>query len=172
MSEFKLSELLNISIQRAKTIINNFFKIIPKVNELLRTLGWVGTHKGYIRTLPPFRRIRWFPQWHKELLESDDWNAKKILGEIERAAKNTPIQGTNGDVTKLALYMMQDYIDSNNLPVNILLAIYDEIQTECREDYAEQWKKELERIMIEAAKVVIKRIPIKADVKVSDCWTK
>ena len=57
------------------------------------------------------------------------------LGSIERKSKNT-IQGSNGDCIKRALCLVQEEIDKNNYPVNILLAVYDEIQTECREDFA------------------------------------
>jgi DNA polymerase I-like protein with 3'-5' exonuclease and polymerase domains len=60
----------------------------------------------------------------------------------------------------------------NNWPVNILLSVYDEIQTECREDMAEEWFKKLEQIMIESAQVIIKTVPIKADCGIHDYWQK
>ena len=85
---------------------------------------------------------------------------------------NTPIQGCNGNIIKLALINTQKEITLNNWPVNILLSVYDEIQTECREDLADQWKVKLEEIMIDSAKTVIKSIPIKADCSVSDYWKK
>ena len=85
---------------------------------------------------------------------------------------NTPIQGANGNVIKLALCEVQDRIDKDNLPIKILLSIYDEIQTECREDIAEWWQKELQEIMIGSAKKCLKTVPIKVDVKINDYWTK
>jgi DNA polymerase I-like protein with 3'-5' exonuclease and polymerase domains len=82
------------------------------------------------------------------------------------------IQGCNGDVIKLALCKIQKYIDDNDLPVNILLSVYDEIQTECKEEFAEEWKHILNNLMIESAQVVIKTVPIVVDCKVSDYWEK
>jgi len=79
---------------------------------------------------------------------------------------------TNGDIIKRALCLVQNEIDKHNYPVYILLSIYDEIQTECREDFAEEWSKVLERLMIQAAQESIKTIPIVADCSVSDYWTK
>ena len=35
------------------------------------------------------------------------------LGSIERASKNTPIQGASADMTKLALVMMRRFIKTN-----------------------------------------------------------
>lgn len=82
------------------------------------------------------------------------------------------IQGSNGDCIKRALCLVQEEIDNNNYPVNILLAVYDEIQTECREDFAEEWSKILEQLMIKAAKEIIKTIPVIAECSVSDYWKK
>lgn len=79
---------------------------------------------------------------------------------------------TNGDIIKLALINVQNYIDTNNLPINILLSVYDEIQTECPEELAESWKLTLNNLMIEAAQEVIKTVPIVVDCKVNDYWDK
>ena len=63
-------------------------------------------------------------------------------------------------------------IDDNNYPVNILLTIHDEIVTECREDFALEWKSILESTMIEAAEVIIKTVPIVVEGVITDYWTK
>ena len=107
-----------------------------------------------------------FPQW------KGSNTGFKELGEIERASKNTPIQGANAQLIKYALVKIQNRIDKDNLPIKILLSIYDEVQTECREDMTEWWKGELKRIMIEAAQLWIKTVPVEVDVKITDYWTK
>jgi len=85
---------------------------------------------------------------------------------------NTPIQGCNGNIIKLALINVQKEINLNNWPVTILLSVYDEIQTECREDMTEQWKLKLEEIMVDTGKVFIKSIPMKCDCSIHDYWQK
>jgi DNA polymerase I-like protein with 3'-5' exonuclease and polymerase domains len=167
-SEHKLADMLDTTVPKAKEIINNFFAIIPAVKNTLDMFALGAQQFGYIRTAPPFRRIRWFPKLHTTTEETH----YKILGEIGREAKNTPIQGTNGDVTKLAMCMLQDEIDTYNYPMQIILAVYDEIQTECLDSFTEQGKSILERIMITAAQTVLKIVPIKVDVKINDYWTK
>lgn len=79
---------------------------------------------------------------------------------------------TNANATKLALCRLQEIIDKNNYPVDILLPIHDEILTECAEDFAEEWKIILEQTMIKAAEVIIKTVPIEVSGIISDCWTK
>lgn len=172
MSHYKLSDTIEVSEDEAKDIINKFFSVVPQVKAFLDSLGYLGKSRGFIRTAPPFRRIRWFPAFKVLQSEPNHSKASKWRSSMERKAKNMPIQGTNGDVIKLALIKVQEEINKNNWPVRILLSIYDEIQTECREDRAEEWKVKLQELMIEAARVILKTVPIEADVSISDYWTK
>jgi len=171
MSKFKLADTMGISVEEADRIIKKFFSVVPKVEKFLNDLGDLGKSRGFIRTGEPFRRIRWFPKFN-DSKDNTNPDAFKYQGEIERASKNSPIQGSNGDVIKLALIKVQETIDKNKYPVNILLSVYDEIQTECEETFAEEWKNILDSIMIEAAKEVIKDTPVVVDCKISDYWEK
>jgi DNA polymerase-1 len=171
MSEFKLADTMQISADKAKHIITKFFKIVPKVEQFLNHLGQLGKERGFIRTGPTYSRIRWFPEWHacQDPNYKDRW---KLLGEIERASKNAPIQGCNGNIIKLALINVYKEILNNNWPVTILLSVYDEIQTECEDSVTEQWKLKLEEIMIQSAKVLIKTIPVEVDCGIHEYWEK
>jgi DNA polymerase I len=172
MSEHKLASTMQIPVKKAKDIIDRYFTIVPGVKRFLDALGNLGKSRGYIRTASPYRRMRWFPKWSTDLLIDNDREGFAILGEIERQSKNMPVQGSNGDIIKLALCNMQSVIDDNDYPVNILLSVYDEIQTECKEEFAEEWKVIMENIMIQSAKVVIKSIPVVVDCSINDCWDK
>lgn len=172
MSKFKLADTIDIKVDEADKIIKKFFEVVPKVNAFLNNLGNTGKKYGRIRTAKPFRRVRFFGDWEKAIRESGTSDSFKILGDIERASKNTPIQGSNGDIIKHALISVQKTIDDNNYPVKIILAVYDEIQTECKDDFAEEWKTILDRIMKESAQLVIKSIPVEVDCKISKTWTK
>lgn len=168
MSEFKLADTMQISVDEAKKIIKRFFSVVPKVEEFLNMLGNLGKSRGYIKTPKPFQRIRWFPKW-QSAIETDDF---KELGTIERASKNMPIQSTNANLVKLAMIKVQNAIDSNNYPVQIIMQVYDELQTICKEEFAEEWRGILERLMIESAQEVIKSIPVEVDCKINSCWSK
>lgn len=168
MTEYKLSDTMQIQKTKAKQIIDKFFAKVPKVKSFLDELGSAAKYAGYIRTGRPFRRIRWFPRW-ATAKQNEDFIE---MGNIERAGKNTPIQGTNGDIIKLALAELVDIIFDNDLPIKLLLSVYDEIRTECPKELAEWWKGEVNRVMIESAQVVIKTIPIEAECKITECWEK
>ena len=168
MSEFKLADTMEISVSDAKAIITKFFKAVPKVEKFLTGLGKLGKERGFIRTSAPYRRIRWFEQW-EHAVETENFG---VMGSIERASKNTPIQGSNGDIIKQALIDVQQEIYDNNWDVKIILAVYDEIQTECKEDQAEAWKNKLDELMVNAAKKVLLEVPVVVDCSIHDYWQK
>jgi len=168
MSEFKLADTIQIDVKEAKKLISKFFSIVPQVEKFLTTIGNLGKTRGYIKTSKPFSRMRWFQQWQTAIETGD----LKILGEIERASKNSPIQGSNADIVKLAMINIQKIIDENNYPVEIIMQVYDELVCLVKEEFAEEWKPILEQEMITAAQIVIKSIPVEVDCKISTCWKK
>lgn len=172
MTEHKLADTMQIEVKKAKEIIDKFFSVVPKVSIFLEGLAKLGLSRGYVRTAPPYSRIRFFPQWKHMVEHPEDPQSFKISGEIERRSKNTPIQGTNGDIIKQALIEIQNIIDINNYDVKILLAVYDEIQCECKEEFAEEWKLIMDKIMVEVAKRQITEIPVVVDCSINDYWTK
>jgi len=97
MSEYKLADTIQVSVDDAKKLIKTFFSRVSQVYSFLVHLGELGKTRGYIRTGAPYRRLRYFPEWksyfknYKNLsLNKEDY---KSLGSIERKSKNSPIQG-------------------------------------------------------------------------------
>ena len=181
MSKFKLSETIGVLLLKAENIIEDFFKIVPRVKQILDTWAYAATSRGYIRTPEPYRRVRWFPKYTElqklyetqdEGSESKEYAIKKLIGEIARPAKNQIPQGTNGDIIKDALNTLQDTIDEYHFPVELKLSIYDEVLDETRDDFVDTWVPIKERIMIQAAEKVIHKIPIKVETKVNQYWEK
>lgn len=94
MSEFKLASTLRISVSEAKQLIKDYFKAFPGIGKLLDYLGRFGVEKGFIQTIFPYYRKRWFPNW-KFYIRYIDAHLSQVkfhggLGEIERASKNQP----------------------------------------------------------------------------------
>jgi len=178
MSQFKLAASLKISVSDAENLMADFFNAFPSIHKTLTDLGGYGVQTGYIKTPAPFFRKRWFPEWarlkqfRQEHLSNIKYN--KGLGEIERASKNTPIQGGSGDMTKLAMVRIRRFINDGKLrdKVRIAMQIHDEILTEAKEDYASEWSMRLKLLMEEAAKVIIPSGLLKADAGMSKVWTK
>ena len=166
MSEFKLSDTLGISVKEAKKMIKKYFTVFPAIKKFLDNLGAFGKENGFIRTFAPYRRIRWFEDWSQEM---EDFAA---LGSIERASKNTPIQGTGADMTKLALVMVRKSIKQQDLPVKLIMTVHDQIDTICKKDFAEEWSIILKGIMEEAALKIITNGLLKSDTNITKQWQK
>ena len=177
MGPNKLADNLNISVDAAKELIKKYFQAFPSIKGFLDKLGNYGKRYGYIKTFPPYNRKRWFTNWYPKI-----WMNKSSgfeLGSIERASKNTPIQGASADMTKLALVRIREYIndvlnfpEGKECPIKIVMTVHDQIDTICRNDYLEAWKKDIVMLMEWAAKDIVTNGLLKAEVTVSDCWEK
>ena len=170
MGPNKLSDTLNISVDGAKELIEKYFQAFPAIKGFLEKLGNFGKKYGYIKTFPPYNRKRWFSSWYPKI-----WNNKSSmmeLGSIERASKNTPIQGASADMTKRALILMREYIKMNDAPVKLVMTVHDQIDTICKNEYVEEWSKDMKHLMEVAANEIVTNGLLKAEVTVSGCWEK
>lgn len=165
MSEFKLSNTLSIPVDEAKNMITKYFSNLPKLNIFLKNASNYGKKNLMIRTLPPFNRIRFF---------DDPGPDFKKVGEIERASKNTVIQGSGADMCKLALVYIREYIKENNLQskVKVIMTVHDQIDCEVDKDYAEEWSVIQKELMEKAGRVIIQDIPVISEITISDFWSK
>jgi DNA polymerase I-like protein with 3'-5' exonuclease and polymerase domains len=178
MSEFKLAGDLNISVKEARALINEYFSTFPAIGRVLQFLGDFGLDNGYIQTLAPFYRKRWFPFWYenKNYIEPHRMGVRfnPTLGEIERASKNMPIQGSSADITKIAMVLIRGWIHDNGYVNNIKFQaqVHDQVTTICRQELAEMWKLKMDELMREAARVVIPTGILKAETQITEVWTK
>ena len=170
MGPNKLSDTLNIELEAAKTLIEKYFEAFPAIKGFLEKLGNFGKKYGYIKTFPPYNRKRWFTNWYPRIW--DNKSSSMELGSIERASKNTPIQGASADMTKKALVMMRNHIKMTRTPVKLVMTVHDQIDTICRDDYVDEWKQIMKMLMDVAADEIVTNGLLKAEVTVSNCWEK
>ena len=166
MGPKKLSEQMEISMSEASTLIENYFKAFPKIKDFLEGMSRSGVKHGYIKTFKPWGRTRWFDDWMPRGMDM------ATKGRIERVSKNTPIQGTAADMTKHALVLCHSYIKENNLPVKLVMTVHDQIDTTCPRDYADTWAAKLKELMEDAAQHIMGNDLLKAEVEITDKWSK
>ena len=115
ISSFGLSQRLDIPRQEASDIIEAYFKLYPKVEEFMDSTIEEAKKLGYVETLGGRRRF--LPD-----LRSSNNNVK---GNAERAAINTPIQGTSADMIKLAMIEVAKLLEGKK--TKMLLQVHDEL---------------------------------------------
>ena len=170
MGPNKLADTLQISIDEATSLIKKYFQAFPAIGGFLEKLGNFGKRYGYIKTFPPYNRKRWFSTWYPKI-----WNNKSAsmeLGSIERASKNTPIQGASADMTKLALVLIHEYIKMTKAPVKMVMTVHDQIDTICEIEYASEWVSKMKELMELAASKIVTNGLLKADTEISKVWSK
>lgn len=166
-SKYKLSDTLGISLEEADAIIMSYFAKVPGVKRFLDACATYGLSKRYIRSFAPYSIIRYFDS--KEVQHE---NEQKYLGEIDRASRNTPIQGTASQMTKLAMVELRAAIADSAFHVQMILQIHDAIYCYVEEEHAEEWSVTQSRIFKQAGEIFIKSIPVTSDITITDCWSK
>lgn len=166
MSPKGLAADLQIPLEEAEFLFERYFIAFPRIKGLLDSLGNYGTQNGFIRTINPFRRKRYFPYW------KGDATPKNLLGQIDRASKNAPIQGSASDMVKIALIMLRRWINKNSLrdKVQMFLQLHDEIAITCSPELADTIKDKVTEYMEGAATLVLNNTLLKAEVEISDTW--
>lgn len=117
ISEYGLSQNIGISFKKANEYINTYFARYPKVKEYMQSNVDYCKQNGYVKTI--FGRIR-------NIVEINSSNyALRNFG--ERASMNMPLQGSAGDIIKLAMIKVYNAIKENNLKSKLILQIHDEL---------------------------------------------
>jgi len=145
ISSFGLSQDLSISRKEAELYIKEYFESYPKVKEFLDTTVEDAKKNGYTTTI--FGRRRPIPE-----LSSGNF-MQRSFG--ERAAMNSPIQGTAADIMKIAALNVYRELKNNNLRSRIVLQVHDELLVETHVDEVEIVKNILEQQMKGAAKLSV-----------------
>ncbi len=150
MSGFRLANDLNISRKMATAYIDNYFKRYSGVKKFIDATIENTRKTGEVSTI--FGRKR----------RLDDINSSNanVRGFAERAAVNTPIQGSAADLIKLAMIKLESALLKNNMAAKMLLSVHDEIIFEC--PFEEKDK------LIALAKDIMENVyPLKVPLKVN-----
>lgn len=152
-----------ITQEESQDLINRYFSAYPSVKNFLDMQARNAVRDGYSTT--PAGRKRWYQK-----PEKTDPDYRKKNSNIERQAKNHPIQGTNADAVKYALVYVHEYIQKNNISGGVILTVHDEIVCEIRDDQAEAFGPILQGEMIRAGELFLKKVPVVSDPFVGDVW--
>ena len=117
ISDWGLSEQLEIPVAEAREIISNFYNAFPEVNEFFKNLLVEANKNGYVSTMMGRRRY---------LRELHDTNYQ-VREFAKRAAMNAPIQGSAADLIKIAMIRVEKALKTANLQAKMVLQIHDEL---------------------------------------------
>jgi DNA polymerase I len=163
MGPHSLARQIDVSPEEGKQYLEKYFKSYPSVRKYLDKTARNAVSRGW--SVTPAGRKRWYT-----IPEASDPDYKKKIGQIQREAKNHPIQGTNADVTKYALVFLNDRLKKEGVDGFITHTVHDEVVCEVRADQAEDWSKIQQEEMVRAGELILKKVPVKSEPFVGDVW--
>jgi len=158
MTDFGLSRELGIPVAAAHQFIKGYFARFPGVQRYIKETVEEAKAKGYVTTL--LGRRRYIPE-----LTSGNRNIRSFA---ERAAVNSPIQGTAADIIKLAMVRLDARIKREGSPAQLLLQVHDELLLEVPEARVGEAARMVREEMEGAYPL---RVRVKVDVKYGPNWS-
>ena len=154
---FGLSHSIGISQAEAKKFIEDYFARYSSIRKFMDSVIAAAKRTGFAETI--LHRRRRIPD-----LDSKNFN-KRSLG--ERLAINTVIQGSAADLIKVAMINIQRKIETEKLPVKLILQIHDELVFELPASEADKHAKWIAEEMTNAIKL---DVPQKVDINYGPTW--
>ena len=157
ISDYGLSQNLNITRRAAQEFIDKYFDKYPGVKRFMEDIVKEAKENGYVETL--FHRRRYLPD-----IDNRNFNLRSFA---ERTAINSPIQGTAADIIKVAMVQMEKALEEKGLQANMLLQVHDELIFECPAEEIPVLAKLVPEVMEHA---VALSVPMKVDSNYGDSW--
>ena len=157
ISDYGLSQNLNITRKEAKTFIDTYFDKYPGVAEYMKEIVKQAKEDGYVTTL--FNRRRYLPDIH-----SSNFNIRSFA---ERTAMNSPIQGSAADIIKIAMIRLDEAITKENLQAKLLLQVHDELILEAPAEEMARLAELVPEVMEGAVELAV---PLKVEANQGENW--
>lgn len=157
ISDWGLSEQINVTPKEAKNIINSFYSAYPEIGIYLRDIVSNAEQDGYVTTVLGRRR------YLREIHDS----SYQVREFAKRAAMNAPIQGTAADLIKIAMIKIDEKLSSSNLRAKMVLQIHDELIFKVHKDDIEKVTKLVVETMENSMSFAT---PLKVDGSYAKTW--
>jgi DNA polymerase-1 len=152
-----LAHTTGLTPAEAKKFIDDYFARYSSIRDFMDSVVEQATKTGYAETILGRRR---------KILNLTSPNPGK-RAQARRLAVNTVIQGSAADLIKVAMVNIHRKIETEDLPVKMILQVHDELVFELPASEAENHAKWISREMTSAIKL---DVPMKVDVTFGPSW--
>lgn len=160
MGANSLAEAAGISVMEAHDHIDRYFALYQGIADYIVRMKEKLRDEGFVETL--FGRRRYFPNYH-------------ILGQRERAeaerqAVNMPIQGSQADMTKLAMIGISEAFRDRwgeDAPARLIIQVHDELVFEVKPTAIDEAAAIIRDKMISVVKL---SVPVEVKLAVGKKW--
>jgi len=154
---FGLSQNLGISRTEGGEIIDAYFKEFSAIKRYMDDSINFAREKEYVETILGRRRYL------------RDINSRNITtrGFAERNAINAPIQGSAADIIKIAMILIQKWLEREKLKTKMTMQVHDELVFDLHQDEQDIVKSKVIELMKSA---VILEVPMEVEVGIGNNW--
>ncbi len=157
MQAHGLAERTGISRFEAAEFIKKYFSTFSGVKRYIDEVVQDATKNGYAETL--FGRRRELPELASHVFQ--------VKSSGERMAINMPVQGTQADIIKKAMIVIDEKIREHNDEIRMLLQVHDELVFEVKKGCEAMWSPIIQKLMENVVKL---SVPIVVDVSIGQNW--
>lgn len=157
MTAYGLAERIHISPSEASDFIKQYFSAFPRIKTYIDSTIQIGTELGYVSTL--FGRRRYLPD-----LKNKNRTVRQFA---ERAAINTPVQGTAADIMKIAMNRIHRQLHTRQFRSRMVLQVHDEVVFETEPNELESLKSMIREEMEQAVQL---RVQLQTDIRDGANW--
>lgn len=160
---YSIAEQLDISVQEAEQLIEDFYKGYPKIKLYMDKVIYQAEQIGYVNT--KLGRKRRLPNMVKYRTNRDNSLYKTDF----RKCLNAVIQGSSADIMKLTLINLYYDKELKDLGFQILATIHDEVIAQIPVENAKQARERMQQIMLSTGEDLM-NICMSVDIETSLCW--
>ncbi len=165
ISAVGLAKRLKISKNKAQELIDTYFEVNNVLAAWLNKSAKNAIKEKSSTSITGRRRFYTIPPY-------GDPDRKKVLGGVERQAKNHRIQASDADTVKKAMIICVDKLEKLPYTARLLLSVHDELVVECPIEH----KKEVGRIVADSVdegfNTYFGSMPMYTTPVVGPCWLK
>ncbi len=159
MSAFGLASQLGVERAAAQQYMERYFARYPGVAEYMRVTREQAREQGYVETV--YGRKLWLPE-----IRGGNGARRQAA---ERAAINAPMQGTAADLIKMAMIVVQKWLEDQALGTKLIMQVHDELVFEVPDAEIATVKAALPDLMCKVASLAV---PLAVEIGVGPNWDK
>lgn len=157
ISDYGLSQDLQIARAEARKYIENYFNRYPGVKKYVDECIKMAREKGYVTTV--MSRRRYLPD-----INHSNFSRRSFA---ERIARNTPIQGSAADIIKAAMISIERDLEEKAFKAAMLLQVHDELIFELPSEELHEVAARVKSLMEGVLPLAVR---LKVDLKVGRDW--
>lgn len=167
----KVAQVLNIEKGKGDHVLDIISEVIPNAFNFLEEQRQVGMEVGIITFDDIYNQKRYFEKVVRRGRGEDVMISASELAGYGREAMNCRLQGVNGQMIKLALVTIFDYICDKGLKSRIISSVHDEIVIEVdpnEKEHCDFYRK----AMIECSNYFLRGVEMEVEDKLLKVWSK